>query len=354
MRPARRRLLRAATGWALSSVLPLAAARAGGGAALDVRDFGARGNGTHDDTAAIQAAIDALPAGGTLSIGSGNYLVDPVRSLRLRSRMRLAMAKDTRLVARPNAAPRAYVLSIVGVHDVEVSGGRIVGDRDRHQSTEGEWGHGIMVRGAERVTLRGLHVTRCWGDGISIGGISGARVVPSRDIRIEDVVCTGNRRQGLTIGRSRRVRVLRSHFVATGGTLPGCGIDIEPDPGDGAEDIAIEECLLRGNHGAGLQVYERARVVAVRRCIIRDNRGDGVLIRGGEQCVLEDNEIAGNGLRGIAVRGRSRDLTLSANRFSGNAASLLRRRPQPVRGWMHVDVAKTAQAVRVERSNRFE
>lgn len=349
MRLSRRRLVGAGTGVMLASILPALRARA-----LDARDFGARGDGTSDDTRALQAAIDALPDGGTLALGPGNYVIDPERSLRLRSHTRLAMAPDTRLVARANAAPRAYVLLIEGVRDVQVSGGRIVGDRDHHRSTAGEWGHGIMVRGAEQVLLRDLHIARCWGDGISVGGISGARVLPSRDIRIEDVVCAGNRRQGLTIGRSRNVRVLRSHFLATQGTLPGCGIDIEPDPGDGAEDIDIEACTLRGNHGAGLQVYERGRRIGVRRCIIRGNRGDGVLIRGGERCVIEDNDIADNGLRGIVVRGGGHDITVAGNRFSGNAAGLRKRRPQAMKGWMHVDIASTARDVRVERDNRFE
>ncbi len=349
MRLSRRRMVGAGAGLVLASFLPRVRA-----ATLDARDFGARGDGRHDDTAALQAGIDALPAGGTLSLGPGAYVIDPERSLRLRSRMRLAMTRETRLVARANAAPRAYVLLIEGVHDVEVSGGRIVGDRDHHLSTAGEWGHGIMVRGAESVLLRDLHIARCWGDGISVGGISGEHVTPSRDIRIEDVLCTGNRRQGLTIGRSRNVRVLRSHFLATRGTLPGCGIDIEPDPGDSAEDIAIDSCTLSGNHGAGLQVYARGRRITVRRCSIRGNRGDGVLIRDGEQCVLEDNDIAGNGLRGIAVRDGGRDITVAGNRFAGNATGLRQRRPRDIKGWMHVDVAKAARDVRVDRSNRFE
>lgn len=322
--------------------------------ALDARAFGARGDGVSDDTRALQAAIDALPAGGTLVLGPGNYVIDPERSVRLRSRTRLSMSPGTRLVARANAAPRAYVLLIEGVRDVQVSGGRIVGDRNHHLSGEGEWGHGIMVRGAEQVLLRDLHITQCWGDGISVGGISGARMVPSRDVRIEDVVCTGNRRQGLTIGRSRNVRVLRSHFLATRGTLPGCGIDIEPDPDGSADDIGIEACTLRGNHGAGLQVYERGHRITVRRCIIRGNRGDGVLIRGGEQCVLEDNDIADNGLRGIVVQGGTRDIAVARNRFSGNAAGLRKKKPQAMKGWMHVDVDRAAKDVRVDRSNRFE
>src|SRR5688500_7421158 len=43
---------------------------------LNVKDFGAIGNGSTDDTAAIQAAIDALPAaGGLIVIPAGTYVV---------------------------------------------------------------------------------------------------------------------------------------------------------------------------------------------------------------------------------------------------------------------------------------
>lgn len=39
---------------------------------INVRDFGARGNETHDDTAAIQAALNA---GGHVHFPSGRYLI---------------------------------------------------------------------------------------------------------------------------------------------------------------------------------------------------------------------------------------------------------------------------------------
>ncbi|MEP7098191.1 MAG: glycosyl hydrolase family 28-related protein, partial [Dokdonella sp.] len=53
---------------------------------INVRDKGAKGDGVHDDTAAIQAAIDALPAaGGTVTIPDGNYMIDATRSIELRS-----------------------------------------------------------------------------------------------------------------------------------------------------------------------------------------------------------------------------------------------------------------------------
>ncbi len=45
---------------------------------LNVRRFGAVGDGVHDDTAAIQAAINCCPANGRVRIPSGDYLVTPL------------------------------------------------------------------------------------------------------------------------------------------------------------------------------------------------------------------------------------------------------------------------------------
>ena len=228
----RRRQLIAGAGLALlttvASVFPAGAqplaSRKRGPVRISVRDHGARGSGRKDETAAFQAAIDALPQeGGTVIVPPGSYLIDPLRSVRLRDHMHLAMDPGARLIAKPNAAPRAYVLSLLDCREVEISGGRIVGDRDDHLGSKGEWGHGIMVRAAVAVTLRNLHISRCWGDGISIGGISGKPSIPSRDVVVADVVSDGNRRQGLSIGDSRQVRVVRCSFLNTGGTLPGAG-----------------------------------------------------------------------------------------------------------------------------------
>ena len=45
---------------------------------LNVRAFGAKGDGTKDDTAAIQAAIMCCPKGGTVFLPKGTYLCGPV------------------------------------------------------------------------------------------------------------------------------------------------------------------------------------------------------------------------------------------------------------------------------------
>ena len=323
--------------------------------AIDVRAKGAIGNGSRDDTAAFQSAVDALPsAGGTVYVPAGDYLIDPVRSVRLRSRTHLELAPGARLIAKANAAERAYVLTVEGVSDVEISGGRIIGERDRHLGTTGEWGHGIMIRGASAVTVRDLHVSHCWGDGISIGGSkAGGTVVPSRDVVIARVQSVGNRRQGLTIGRSRQVRVHDSVFSDTGGTLPGCGIDIEPDAGDGASDVVIANCEIARNQGAGIQLFKRVSDVTIRDCTIEANRGHGVLSISADNCAITGNLIRQNGLGGIGLRPGTRGFIVNDNEFAQNGPAYSARSKKALPRNRHLSVAEQAQGIQVGTDNKY-
>lgn len=61
---------------------------------LNVRRFGAVGDGTHDDTPAIQAAINVCPKQGRVLIPAGNYRVLP---LFLKSHVRIELAKGATL-----------------------------------------------------------------------------------------------------------------------------------------------------------------------------------------------------------------------------------------------------------------
>ena len=61
---------------------------------LDIRRFGAIGDGAHDDTAAIQAAISCCPENGRVLIPAGDWLTGP---LFLKSRTRVELRKDATL-----------------------------------------------------------------------------------------------------------------------------------------------------------------------------------------------------------------------------------------------------------------
>src|SRR5205814_1720338 len=76
--------------------------------AIDVRTHGARGDGTTDDTAALQSAVDAASAGSTVYVPDGTYRVHTasatcaVGGIVLRSDMTLLLAPGATLSAIPN------------------------------------------------------------------------------------------------------------------------------------------------------------------------------------------------------------------------------------------------------------
>ncbi len=67
-------------------------------ACLDVRDFGAKGDGVTDDTQAIQSAINVCPMGGRVTVGAGTYALRP---LVLKSHMTLELKDGACLLADP-------------------------------------------------------------------------------------------------------------------------------------------------------------------------------------------------------------------------------------------------------------
>ena len=71
----------------------------GESAAINVRDFGAVGDGKTDDTVAVQTAINCLPRGGRLYFPKGTYLVSP---LCLKSHITLEIPEGARLLGSPD------------------------------------------------------------------------------------------------------------------------------------------------------------------------------------------------------------------------------------------------------------
>ena len=337
---ARRDFLKQASGLAAAAAfggfsLPALAAyvaptRKRGSKIISVKDKGAVGNGTHDDTSAFQAAINALPStGGTVTVPAGTYLIDPVRGINLRSLMMLKLADGAVLKAKTNSSPTYHVIYVNGVSDVEIAGGQILGERKTHHYGPGtnEWGHGIQLRDAQRVTIRDLRVADCTGDGVIVG--SG-----SNDVAIENIVSTNNRRQGLSITHSSNVKVYDSEFSYTNGTKPQCGIDVEPGS-KGCTAVHIENCRLNNNAKYGINVWRNANDVTVTKCTIERNKSIGISFTGASGVTMTGNTVRYNDATGVVIADGTRSLVHSANLSYGNYArqGILTRAPFTYTGY---------------------
>ncbi len=301
-----------------STSLPSRSSSAGGAGAVgpgapagavDVRAFGAKGDGIADDTAALQAALDA-GAGGTVYVPRGTYLVlaDGYRDggrggLAPPSRTRVVLAPDAVLQARPTSSSDYVVVRIERVSGVTIEGGTIRGERHEHTGRGGEWGFGIGIFGASDVVVQDVTIRDCWGDGLFIEEAQPDFSVMPRNITVRRVVSANNRRQGMSVLGVEGLTVEDSIFEGTRGTPPSAGVDVEPG-------------------GAG----HRVKGVTFRNCTFRDNAGRGFVADATTGADVADVQLlggasTGNGWEGIAFHKATGGALVTGMTVRGNGAS---------------------------------
>ena len=254
---------------------------------LSARQFGAVGDGVADDTAALQAALDAVfdpsdDAAGLLVIPPGDYRI--TRSLHFTMRencgqQRRVSAYGARL--RPAIPDGGHVLHIGSAaywHFIVIEGLAIAGS--------GNEGHGLYlecdhaVHSLYNLCLRDLAVTGCGGDGCRLYG----NVFESQLI---GCAFHGNGGNGATLAHSPHGGVLSS--------------------------IQLFGCAFDGNEAHGAEIV-RAYDVGFHGCSFRRNGRFGLLATNGCELVLDcrfvdnhrlaydfENGGAGMGLRRYAT-----------------------------------------------------
>lgn len=246
-------------------------------------DFGAHADGIRDDTDALAAAVEQVPAGGTLDGRGMSYGVSTL-DLGYRSNITLAnmalvsLGSSSDYAPVINAGADCHKLSTTSRHvewDPEaVVRGLVLrnvhvdGSRQRHSGIgpqEDGARHGLRIVGrAESILVDGCSFTRCASDGICLwsGAGFGGRLPTSeglkRNIRIHNTRTTDNRRHGISFDSVTDVDI--DTLVSTGnGTdqgdsegLRGC---LSPQGRQFANGLSMEE------HADHRRYIGRVRVV---------------------------------------------------------------------------------------------
>lgn len=227
-------------------------------ASLNVRHFGATGDGVTKDTAAFQRAIDACAAanGGEVVVPAGNYLIG---SIELKSYTVLRLKKGAHLIGSPD------------LEDYPITKVR----------WEGRWvdGHRGLIY-AHTATHIGV---------VGPGKISGnpvltGRAMPRRPVLVEFITCLGVRLEGFATEHKNMWSIHPTYCVnvtaknlairSTGGN--GDGIDV-----DSCKHVRIESCdidtgddCVAIKSGRGLEGYRAgmpSEDVLISHCTLGDS-----------------------------------------------------------------------------------
>lgn len=214
--------------------------------------YGAKGDGVNDDTEAIQAAIDS---GKPVVFPAASYLVhatndhDSAISARSGSYM---IFQDALIVLAATAAAAYQIINIGDVSDVVLTGRcTLRGDRLIHIGSSGEHGMGLNIWQSSRVSVDGIQVENCWGDGIYIN--------KSSDITVRECQAINNRRNNISIIAGENLLLERCNVKNANGTNPQAGIGVEANNAtDPLTNCVIRDCTSSGNTGASLYITCRA------------------------------------------------------------------------------------------------
>lgn len=172
--------------------------------------------------------------------------------LTLKSNSIVIFNTNSKLILSPNKREWYEILRLHGVSNVKIFDANIVGDRDGHKGTTGEWGMGIAMRGADNIKIYNPNIQKCWGDGIVMGILDGQ---PTTNVEIMNARLDFNRRNGIAMGSVKNIKIVNPVISNTEGTLPMAGICIEPNNNrEVCDHISIINPLTFNNANAGIQI----------------------------------------------------------------------------------------------------
>ncbi|KAA5825600.1 hypothetical protein FPF71_06745 [Algibacter amylolyticus] len=208
--------------------------------------------------------IDALDAYFQTRPGfNGTELWQPeLTAIQVPSDIHLVMTENTQLRVQPNDFRNTVLLTLFKADNAIVEGGIFYGDRDTHDydtynKTNHEWGHLVLVKASNNVTVKGMTLIDAGGDGVTINSLGHS--FSSGYIPAENVLVTNNkiiraRRNGISITGGENIIIDGNEFIDSGvdtalskGTAPGWALDVEPVWGNGVKYEIVNHVIIRNN-----------------------------------------------------------------------------------------------------------
>jgi parallel beta-helix repeat protein len=288
--------------------------------------YGATGNGSTDDTAAINNAL-AAAAGNICYLPAGTYMINSSANdggtcaFQPPANTCLYLAAGAILKTITQTQDTNYRVVLLSNNNTSVVGGEIVGDRAARNWTDNAWhaGDGVNIANNSGSVVLGTYIHDNNQDGIYIfrGSVS------PTNFTISDVVSDHNRRQALSITEGNTGTFQYSTFSNTNGyTDAGSGVDLEPAVAS-VTGITINQCSMINNYSTGISGGSSGgacSTVTVKNCTITGNgNAGGIYVNdGADHWTFTSNTLSGNGRDGIRLSSVSY-MTVNNNTCNSNA-----------------------------------
>lgn len=242
---------------------------------VSVVNYGAKGDGLTDDTAAIQDAINAVPIGGNLYFPYGTYMIAATGSngtgsnggINITKSMTVILEKGAILQAIDSQKLYGQILHVVGVTNFELYGGTFIGDKDT-RITPCENSIGLLIEDSIGVFIHDTIFSQLAGDGLRVARVNG----DSKIVSIVNCDFDHFSRWGISIDVSENLNIRNCRMKDSyGDYVYGGGIDIEYeynlDPNDVVmRNLTITDCSFENigdeiNHHSGVVVLNPASKV---------------------------------------------------------------------------------------------
>jgi parallel beta-helix repeat protein len=265
--------------WALNEAKKYAGELTG----LNVKSFGAKGDGITNDTDAIMSCIAKLPSdGAALLFPPGVYVVDGISISEKANMTILSLGAVLKLMAN---ATSSQVLLLDDCPRFNILGLRIDGNKGNQTGAV----NGLEIQRSEFSSIAQSYVQNCNGDGLRlVGYVNGSE--GTDEIHINKCFIQSNTGNGMVVNDVCDININASNLEFNGGT----GLIIAQPLGFGAGNIDISGCQILSNDLIGVELSDVTRLTMTNNHV-RNNGQRGIYCHGGKEYVIKNNNIHANG-----------------------------------------------------------
>ena len=312
---------------------------------ISAKNFGAKGDGTTNDTTSIQNALNSLTSGGTLYIPPGTYILSGTTGVTIPSNVRVVGAGVSATYLRQNVGLTAGIslLSATGKNNITIEHITFDGNNYTNDSTDAL----LNFTFTDSINVKNCSFIKFDKQGLFLNSVVNGIV---KDNYFYRTSTANTQNQGLTVTYSTYYTPLRlsyniivdSNTFINSATIFAChssiitnnyikgfgfgaGITIDVDPYyttlgyKNVYNIHIDKNIITGGSGTDVNDYKCGGIEnwafnsKITNNVIYGNSGAGI-DQGGKYCIVSDNLIYDNGITSPGNSGiAGRVLMLNSN-----------------------------------------